>query len=166
MWPFKRKSPPLPDPKVRSWNLMHFATDPDRNWNFARNFRSTNVPASVLTCETTFIMASIARSIIRNQIDPSLVKECIASAEKAFHQSFDNDSKEPLPAEMQAIYGARRLNEIAAEALREYEGDDDLLVTTVGRFVFRINGDPRMRYEVLPDFEQRQEMLTNAFGID
>ena len=117
MWPFKRKVQDFPDVHVRSWNLMHVATDPDRNWSFASDFRKTEVPGSVLTCETTFIMGSVARGIIRERVDPSLVETCIASAAKAFHQSFEEDSKTSLPEEMQEIYGSQRLDAIASNWL-------------------------------------------------
>jgi len=164
MWPFKRKAQDLSDVHVRSWNLMHFATDPDRNWNFANNFRKTEIPGSVLTCETTFIMGSLARGIIRERVNPSLVETCIASAEKAFHQSFEEDSKTSMPEEMQEIYGSQRFNAVASNALMQYAEDDDQLYLTVSRFVSRIKGDPRMMYEVLPLFEERRKMLINAFG--
>lgn len=164
MWPFKRKAQELPDVHVRSWNLMHFATDPDRNWNFASSFRKTEVPGSVLTCETTFIMGSVVREIIRERVHPSLLETCVASAEKAYHQSFDEDSKAPLPEEMRDIYGAQRLNSVASNALKNYAEDGDQLYLTVSRFVSRIKGDPRMTHEILPLFEERRKMLVKAFG--
>ena len=164
MWPFNRKAQELPDVHVRSWNLMHFATDPDRNWDFASNFRKTAIPGSVLTCETTFIMGSVARGIIRERVSPSLVETCIASAEKVFHQSFEEDSKAPLPDEMQEIYGPQKLNMVASNALEQCAEDDDQIYLTVSRFVSRIKGDPRMKHEILPLFEERRKVLIEAFG--
>jgi len=164
MWPFKRKAQELPDVHVRSWNLMHFATDPDRNWNLASSFRKTGVPGSVLTCETTFFMGSMTRGIIRERVNPSVMETCIASAEKAYQQSFEEDSKSPLPEEMQEIYGAQRLDAVASNALKQYAEDDDQLYLTVSRFVSRIKADPRMKHEVLPLFEERRKILIEAFG--
>jgi len=164
MWPFKRKTQELPDVHIRSWNLMHFATDPDRNWNFASSFRKTAIPGSVLTCETTFIMGSMARGIIRELVNPSVLETCIASAEKAYQQSFEEDSKASLPEEMQEIYGPQRLDAVASNALKQYAEDDDQLYLTVSRFVSRIKGDPRMKHELLPLFEEHRNMLVKAFG--
>lgn len=164
MWPFKRKKQELPDVHIRSWNLMYFATDPDRNWNFASNFRKTGIPGSALTCETTFIMGSIVRGIIRERVNPSLVETCMASAEKAYREAFKEESKVPLPEEMQEIYGPQKLSVIASDALRQYAEDGDQLYSTVSRFISRINGDPRMKSEVLPLFEERRKMLIEAFG--
>lgn len=143
---------------------MHFATDPDRNWNFASSFRKTGIPGSVLTCETTFIMGSVVSGIIRERVNPSAVEKCIASAEKAYQQSFEDDSKSPLPEEMQKIYGPQRLDAVASNVLKQYAEDDDQLYLTVSRFVSRIKGDPRMKHEVLPLFEERRKMLIEAFG--
>lgn len=143
---------------------MHFATDPDRNWNFASSFRKTSVPGSVLTCETAFIMGSMARGIIRERVNLPVLETCIASAEKAYQQSFEEDSKEPLPEEMQEIYGPQRLDTVASNALKQYAEDDDQLYLTISRFVSRIKGDPRMAQEVLPLFEERRKMLIKAFG--
>ena len=95
-------------------------------------------------------MGSLARGIIRERVNPSLVETCIASAEKAFHQSFEEDSKTSMPEEMQEIYGSQRFNAVASNALMQYAEDDDQLYLTVSRFVSRIKGDPRMMYEVLP----------------
>ena len=143
---------------------MHFATDPDRNWTFASSFRKTGVPSSVLTCETTFIMGSMARGIIRERVNPSVLETCIASAEKAYQQSFEEDSKAPLPEEMQEVYGPQRLNAVASNALKQYEDDNDQLFLTISRFVSRIHGDPRMGQELLPLFEDRRKVLIEAFG--
>ncbi len=143
---------------------MHMATDPDRNWNFASRFRNTGIPGSVLTCETTFITGSMVRGVVRERVNPYLMETCIASAEKAYQQSFEEDSKGPLPEEMQEIYGTQRLNVVASNALKQYAEDGDQLYLTVSRFISRINGDPRMKHEVLPLFEARREMLIEAFG--
>ena len=163
MWLFKRKKKELPDLYVRSWNLMHFATDPDRNWNFAGNFRKTSIPGSVLTCETTFIMGSMVRGIIRERVSPTVSDACIESAERAYHQSFEEDSKETLPVEMQKVYGTQRLVDVASYVLKLYAEDSDLLCLTVFRFVARIHGDPRMAAEIRPLFEERRTMLIKAF---
>lgn len=93
----------------------------------------------------------------------SLVETCIASAEKAYDQSFEEDSKDPLPEEMQKIYGSQRMSTIATNALRQYAEDNDQLFLTVSRFVSRIKGDPRMKHELLPLFEERRKMLVEAF---
>lgn len=164
MWPFNRKKSDIPDVHVRAWNLMHYATDPDRNWEFASSFRKTEVPGSVLTCETTFIMGSMVMGIITERVKPPLVETCLASAEKAYAQCFEEDSKAPLPEEMREIYGERNLGEIAGGVLKAYGADGDLLHLMLSRFVSRIKGDPRMKTEILPLFEGRRRMLLEAFG--
>jgi hypothetical protein len=145
-----------------SWNLMVAAIDPDRCWEIAGLFRETGIPGSVRTCEVSFLMGSLVRDILRNTISDRHRAGCIRSAEAAYFQTFDEQSDDPLPAEMARIYGARALGDIAREALAQYAQDGDMLLLTSATLVHRLRGDPRMKYEISPLFEERASALQAA----
>jgi hypothetical protein len=147
-----------------SWNLMVAATDPDRCWELASTFRKTSVPGSVLTCETSFLMGSIVRDILRSIVAAEQQRQSVLSAESAYYKTFDDQSDEPLPPEMEAIYGKVRLGHVARIALAAYGEQNDMLLLTSAIFVNRIKGDPRMKYEVTPLFEERKATLSSAFA--
>lgn len=69
------------------WNLMVAATDPDRCWDMASTFRKTAVPGSVLTCETSFLMGSIVRDVIRSKVAGDKQRQCVMSAESAYFKN-------------------------------------------------------------------------------
>src|SRR5690606_8934774 len=91
-----------PDPSIienMSWNLMVAALNPDKCWELASQYRKTGLPGSVLTCETSFLLGSVVRDIIRDAVPPALLQKCIATAESAYFKTFDDQSDSPLPAE-------------------------------------------------------------------
>lgn len=159
-WKKKEKSPL----DILSWNLMVAATDPDRCWDLASNFRKTSIPGSVLTCETSFLMGSIVREVIRSRMPAEQQRQCVLSAEAAYYKTFDDQSDEPLPPEMEAVYGKIRIGHVARIALAAYGEKADQLLLTSAIFVHRIKGDPRMVYEVTPLFEERKATLSNALA--
>ncbi|MDO9160833.1 MAG: hypothetical protein Q8N35_07435 [Methylococcaceae bacterium] len=146
------------------WNLMFRATDPDRCWDMASMFRKTSIPGNVLTCETSFLMGSIVRDIIRATVPAELQRQALMSAEAAYFKSFDDESENELPQEMADVYGKIRLGNVARTALSEYGEQNDNLLLTSSIFIHRINGDPRMKHEVIPIFKDRQITLRNAFA--
>ena len=153
-----------PSVDIMSWNFMVTATDPDRCWEMASLFRETSVPSNVLNCETSFLMGSIARSIIRSVIAEPQQVQALMSAEAAYFKTFDDESKEELPPEMAAVYGKIRLGHVARIALTTYGEQNDILFLTSSIFVHRIKGDPRMKYEVMSILEERKTVLSNAFS--
>lgn len=150
--------------EVLSWNFMVAATDPDRCWDLASMFRKTNIPGSVLTCETSFMVGSIVRDIVRSNVPEEQQRHSVLSAESAYYKTFDDQSEDPLPPEMEAVYGKMRLGHIARIALAAYGEQNDVLLLTSATFVNRIKGDPRMKYEVAPLFEERKATLSSAFS--
>lgn len=146
-----------------AWNLMFTATDPDKCWELASQFRKTALPGNVITCETAFLMASISREMIRSTVRHELQKKALLSAEAAYSKTFDEASTEEQPPEMMAIYGDVPLREVAAAALLRYGEEDDFLPTTLLAFVQRIHGDPRMAFEIRHLVEDRREVLRVAF---
>jgi hypothetical protein len=150
--------------EVLSWNLMVAATDPDRCWDLASSFRKTSIPGSVLTCETSFLMGSIVREIIRSRVSVEQQRQSVLSAESAYFKTFDDQSEDPLPPEMEAVYGKIRLGHVARIALAAYDEQNDLLIATSAIFANRIKGDPRMKFEVTPLFEERKAALSSAFA--
>ncbi len=159
---WKKKERPSLD--VLSWNLMVSATDPDQCWEMASLFRRTSVPENVLNCETSFLMGSIARDIIRSVITEVGQRQALMSAEAAYFKTFDDQSDEELPPEMAAVYGKVRLGHVARIALAAYGEQNDTLFLTSSIFVHRIKGDPRMKFEVTPILEERKAVLGNAFS--
>lgn len=148
-----------------SRGLMVTATDPDKCWETASLFRKTNVPGNVLTCETSFLMGSIARDIIRSVIaEEAQQRKALMSAEAAYFKTFDDQSEEELPPEMTAVYGNVRLGHVARIALAAYGEQSDMLFLTSSIFVRRIKGDPRMADEVIPLLEERKAVLSTAFS--
>lgn len=153
------------DPSVDAlcWNLMVTAINPDKFWEMASLFRNTSVPNNVLACETAFLMGSIVRDIIRSVIPEAKQRQALMSAEAAYLKTFDDQSDEDLPPEMKAVYGENRLGHVARIALAEYGEHGDMLFLTVPIFVDRINGDPRITYEVTPLLEERKALLSKVF---
>ena len=86
------------------------------------------------------------------------------SAEAAYFKTFDDQSDEELPPEMEEIYGRVRLGHVARIALAAYGEQNDVLLMTSSIFVRRIKGDPRMKYEIMPIFEDRKAVLSCAFS--
>jgi len=142
---------------------MFAATDPDKCWELASQFRKTALPGNVITCETAFLMASISREIIRSTVRHELQEKALLSAERAYSKTFDEASAEEQPPELVAIYGNVPLREVAAVALAGYGKEGDFLPTTLPAFVHRIHGDPRMTFEIKPLVEERRELLRGAF---
>lgn len=158
----KKKSQSVPL-ETLAWNLMFTATDPDKCWELASQFRKTSLPGNVITCEIAFLMASISRHIIRSTVKYELQENALLSAEAAYSKTFDEASTEEQPPEMVAIYGDAPLREIAAAALARYGEQNDFLPTTLPAFVRRIHGDPRMTFEIRPLVEDRRDVLRVAF---
>jgi hypothetical protein len=155
-----------PDPsklEMFSWNSMVAAVDSAQCWKIAALFRTTGMPSNVLVCETSFVMGSIVRDIIRSTVPESNQRACITSAESAYHKTFDEQSADPLPAEMAKVYGSLTLGHVARIALAAYGEENDLLSLTSATLVRRIKGDPRMKYEVMPLFEERASFLRGLF---
>ena len=146
-----------------AWNLMFTATDPDKCWELASQFRKTSLPGNVITCETAFLMGSIARDIIRSTVNHPLQEKALLSAGIAYAKSFDEASNDEQSPEMVAIYGDVPLRKVAAVALGHYGEESDFLPTTLPIFVHRILGDPRMKFEIQPLIEGRREVLRVAF---
>lgn len=145
------------------WNLMAAAIDPDKCWEIASLFRDTGIAGSVRTCETSFLIGSIVRDIIQSIVPEATQRQCITSAEAAYFKTFDDHSNEPLPQEMTKVYGADTLGHVSRIALATYGENYDLLFLTSAILVQRINGDPRMKYEITPLFEERALLLRNLF---
>lgn len=150
--------------ETMSWNLMVEATDPDKCWELASLFRSTGMPGSVLTCETSFLMGSVVRSILRETVPAEFRDQCITSAEAAYFKTFDDQSDEPLPPEMAKVYGSDTLGHVSRIALAAFGESDDLLSLTSAIFVRRIKCDSRMSFEIRPLVEERASALQNAFS--
>ena len=138
-----------------SWNLMVAATDPDKCWEIASLFRDTGMPSNVLTCETSFLMGSVVRDIIRTTIPEEYQQQCITSAEAAYFKTFDDQSDKPLPPEMTKVYGAMTLGHVARIALAAYGDNNDSLFLTSATLVQRLKGDPRMKFEITQVIEER-----------
>jgi len=162
LFSWKKKDGPSLD--VLSWNFMVMAIDPDKCWEMASLFRKTNLPSNVLTCETSFIMGSIVRGIIRSFIPEVKQQQAVMSAEAAYFKTFDDQSNEELPPEMAAVYGKVRIGHVARIALAAYGEHNDLLFVTAPILVQRIMGDPFMAYEVTPILEERKLILSKAFS--
>ena len=160
---WKKKDLP-PQLEILSWNFMVHATDPDRCWEDAQLFRATELPTNARTCEVSFLMGSIVRKAIRDLIPEPKQRACVTSAEAAYFKTFDDQSEEPLPPEMVAVYGAITLGHVARIALAEYGEGDDQLYLSRSVLVRRLKGDPRMAYEIAPLIEERAKTLTSAFS--
>ena len=158
------KNKERPSLEILGWNLMVAATDPDQCWQMASLFRKTDVPGSVLACETSFLMGSIARDIVRSIISEPQQRQVLMSAEAAYFKTFDDQSDEELPPEMEEIYGKVRLGHVARIALAAYGERNDVLLMTSSIFVSRIKGDPRMKYEIMPILDERKAILSHAFS--
>ena len=146
-----------------SWNFMVAATDPDKCWDMACLFRDTGMPSNVLTCETSFLMGSVVRDIIRTTVPQEYQSQCIASAESAYYKTYDDQADEPLPAEMENVYGPKNLGHVARSALAAYGEKNDILFLTSALFVQRLNGDPRMKFEIAPLIEEQAATYRKAF---
>lgn len=155
-----------PDPsklETFSWNLMVAAIDPEQCWKIASLFRDTGMPGSVCTCETSFLMGSVVRDIIRSTVPEINQYSCITSAESAYYKTFDDQSTEPLPDEMSKVYGSLTLGHVSRMALAAYGEEHDSLFLTSATLVRRLKGDPRMKTEVMPLFEERSKLLRGLF---
>ena len=97
--------------------------------------QKTDVPGNVLTSETSFLMGSIARDIIRSIISEPQQRQVLMSAEAAYFKTFDDQSDEELPPEMEEIYGRVRLGHVARIALAAYGEQNDVLLMTSSIFV-------------------------------
>lgn len=157
----KKERPPL---DTLSWNLMVAATDPDKCWEMASLFRKASVPRNVLMCETSFLMGSVVRDIVRSAIREPEQRQALMSAQAAYFKTFDDQSEEELPPEMAVVYGKVRLGHVARIALAAYGEHNDALFVTSAIFVGRIKGDPRMKFEVMPILEERKAVLSKAFS--
>lgn len=147
-----------------SWNLMISAIDPDKCWEIASLFRDTGMPSNVRTCETSFLMGSVARDIIRATVPKDQIRQCVTSGEAAYFKTYDDQSEESLPPEMVKVYGTDTLGHVSRVALAAYGDDYDTLLLTSAILVRRLNGDPRMKYEVTPLIEERARILHGAFS--
>lgn len=160
---WRKKTDARPSLDVLSWNLMVTATDPDKCWELASQFRSTSVPGNVLDCETSFLMGSVVRDILRDTVSAEAQKQALMSAEAAYFKTFDDQSDEELPPEMKAVYGDVRLGHVARIALAAYGEQGDSPNLSIPIFVRRIKGDPRMTHEIAPLLKQRRTVLRDAF---
>lgn len=160
---WKKKDLP-PQLETLSWNFMVHATDPDSCWEVAQLFRATALPTNARTCEMSFLMGSIVRRAIRDLVPESRQRACVVSAEAAYFKTFDDQSEDPLPAEMVAVYGSMTLGHVARIALAAYGDGDDQLHLSVPVLVHRLKGDPRMAYEIAPLVQERAKVLTSAFA--
>lgn len=142
---------------------MVTAIDPDRCWKMASLFRKTSVPSNVLTCETSFLVGSVVRDIIRTIIPEVKQQQALMSAEAAYFKTFDDQSEDDLPSEMREIYGDDRLGHVARIALAAYGEHNDTLFSTAPIFVRRIKGDPRMTYEITPLLKEQKALLSKVF---
>lgn len=156
----KDKRPSL---DVLCWNMMVAATDPDECWKIATLFRETKCPAVMVNCETSFLMGSVARGIIRARVRGSEQPAAVRSAESAYLKTFDDQSEEELPPGAVEIYGNVTLSHIARIALATYGEQNDLLPLTSALLVSRIKGDPRMMFEITPLIEARAREIESAF---
>lgn len=109
-------------------------------------------------------MGSVARSIIREFIPEAYRRTCIVSAESAYFKTFDEQSEEPMPVEMASFYKGMTLGHASRIALAVYGEDQDELFLTTGTYVRRLSGDPRMKVEVQPLFEERRLMIAELFS--
>lgn len=148
-----------------AWNIMVHATKPDRCWKIASEFRPTNIPGSVLTCEMAFLTASIVRGAVRATFPTHAQEKAITSSEAAYFKTFDDEAKNPLPDEMKTIYGSIQLNQLARSVLSQYGRMGDNLQLTVPLFIHRIHGDPRMLFEIMPSIETSRDQVVEALRI-
>ena len=160
---WRKRNDARPSLDILSWNLMVTATDPDKCWELASQFRKTSVPSNVLDCETSFLMGSVVRDILRDTVSAEAQRQALMSTEAAYYKTFDDQSDEELPPEMKAVYGDVRLGHVARIALAAYEEQGDSLSLAIPLFVRRIKGDPRMAYEIAPLVEHRRTALRDAF---
>ena len=160
---WRKKQPESLSPEALAWNLIYVATDPDKCWELASQFRKTALPGNVITCETAFLLASVARDIIRSTLRPELHQKALLSAEAAYSKAFGEASEEEQPPEMLAAYGGASLRNVANAALASYAESNDFLPVTLPTFVRRIRGDPRMAFEIQPLVEEKREILRVAF---
>ena len=161
---FWKKQAPPPQLETLSWNFMVRATDPDECWDVAQHFRATELPENARTCEVSFLMGSVVRNAIRELVPESKQRACVISAEAAYFKTFDDQSDDPLPPEMVAVYGSMTLGHVARIALAAYGEGDDQLYLSIPVLVRRFKGDPRMAYEIAPFVERRAKTLTSAFS--
>lgn len=140
------------------------ATDPDECWDIAKYFRPTELPENARTCEVSFLMGSVVRNAVRELVPESKQRACVTSAEAAYFKTFDDQSDDPLPPEMIAVYGSMTLGHVARIALAAYGEGDDQLHLSIPVLVRRLKGDPRMAYEIAPIVERRAKTLTSAFS--
>ena len=143
---------------------MVAAIDPDQCWKIASLFRDTGIPGSVRTCEASFLMGSIVRDIVRSTVPEAHQQSCITSAESAYYKTFDDQSIDPLPPEMTSVYGSLTLGHVSRIALAAYGEDHDSLFLTSAKLVQRLKGDPRMKSEIMPLFEERASFLRGLFA--
>ena len=161
---FWRKKQPDPEPPEKlAWNLIYMATDPDKCWELASQFRKTTLPSNVITCETAFLLASVSREIIRSTLRAEFIEKTILSAEAAFTKAFDEASEEEQPQEMLSVYGGQSLREVSKVAFAGYAEGNDFLPITLPTYVRRIRGDPRMTFEIQPLVEEKRKVLRVAF---
>ena len=109
-------------------------------------------------------MGSIVRNAVRELVPQSKQRACVMSAEAAYFKTFDDQSDDPLPPEMVAIYGSMALGHVARIALAAYGEGDDQLHLSIPVLIRRLKGDPRMAYEIAPLVERRAKTLTSAFS--
>lgn len=160
---WRKKQPESLSLDTLAWNLVYVATDPEKCWKLASQFRKTELPGNVITCETAFLLTSVARHIIRSTVRPEFYQKALLSAVAAYSKAFDEASEEEQPPEMLAAYGGASLRDVAKAALASYTESEDFLPVTLPIFVRRIRGDPRMAYEIQPLVEERLETLRVAF---
>jgi len=116
-----------------------------------------------MTCEMAFLLASVAREIIRSTVRPEFTDRALLSAEAAYKKVFEEASEEEQPADMLAVYRGASLQEVSQEASSGYAAGGDFLPVTLPVFVRRIRGDPRTTSEIQPLVEERREVLRTAF---
>jgi Txe/YoeB family toxin of Txe-Axe toxin-antitoxin module len=160
---WRKKQPESLPPEKLAWNLIYMATDPDKCWALASQFRRTGLPNNVMTCETSFLLASVCREVIRSTLRPEFAAKTLLSAEAAYTKAFEEASEEEQPPEMLAVYGGTSLREVASDAFTSYAEYEDLLPLTLPVFVRRIRGDPRMAFEIQPLVEEKRELLRTVF---
>lgn len=158
----KKKADSL-SPDRLAWNLVYTATDPEKCWELASLFRGYGVPNNVLTCETSFLMGSISRDIIRSTLQPELHEMALLSAEASYDKIFQDASSEEMPPEMLAVYTPNSLEEVARTALVAYGQFQDSLPLTLSVFVRRIKGHGFMKSEIQPLLEEKSKILRAAF---
>jgi hypothetical protein len=109
-------------------------------------------------------MGSIVRDVIRSVIPDARQRQALSSAEKAYFKTFDDQSEEELPPQMAAFYGNESLGHVARAALTGYGEQGDVIFLTVPIFIRRIEGDPRMSYEITPLLEEQKLALSKVFS--